>query len=93
MMNKGANPHRFSCYKGTQQDVVLYKELQENPVLIGDVNKDGSVTIADVTALVNILLNKDTTAYDLNAADVDRANGITVADVEELVNIILEKTN
>lgn len=59
----------------------------------GDVNKDGYVTIADVTALVNILLNKDTTAYDLNAADVDDANGITVADVEELVNIILGKKN
>lgn len=87
------NSDRFACYKHSQQDVVLYKELQENPVLIGDVNKDGHVTIADVTALVNILLNKDTTAYDLNAANVDGANGITVADVEALVNIILEKKN
>ena len=97
MMNKGANPHRFSCYKGTQQDVVLYKELQENPVLIGDVNKDGKVTIADVTALVNILLGKDdTTPYQYDheaAADVDGEPGITVADVEALVNLVLKQTN
>lgn len=93
--NSTANQERFCAYLGTgsQQDVVLYKELQEESSKVGDVNGDGSVTIADVTALVNILLNKDTTAYDLNAADVDGEPGITVADVEALVNIILEKTN
>ena len=90
------NSDRFACYKHNQQDVVLFKELKENPVLIGDVNKDGHVTIADVTALVNIILGKDDTKpykYDHKAADVDGANGITVADVEALVNIILGKTN
>ena len=93
--NSTANQERFCAYLGTgsQQDVVLYKELQEESSKVGDVNGDGSVTIADVTALVNILLNKDTTAYDLNAADVDGEPVITVADVEALVNIILGKTN
>ncbi len=62
----------------------------------GDVNKDGSVTIADVTALVNIILGKDNTEpyqYDHEAADVNRDEGITIADVTALVNIILGKTN
>lgn len=92
MMNKVANPHRFSCYKGTQQDVVLYKELPK----VGDVNGDGSVTIADVTALVNIILGKDDTKpykYDHEAANVNGDEGITIADVTALVNIILEKKN
>ena len=61
-------------------------------VLIGDVNRDGSVTIADVTALVNIILGKDTeNQYDHAAADVNADGSITIADVTALVNIILGK--
>lgn len=83
----------FSCYASGQEDVYLYEKEVSGETMPGDVNKDGHVTIADVTALVNILLNKDTTAYDLNAADVDGVNGITIADVTALVNIILGKKN
>jgi hypothetical protein len=52
------------------------------------------VTIADVTALVNILLSKDDDephAYDHVAADVNGDGTVTIADVTALVNIILEK--
>ena len=62
--------------------------------LPGDVNNDGSVTIADVTALVNIILGKDTeNVYNHEAADVNGDEGITIADVTALVNIILGKSN
>jgi hypothetical protein len=61
-------------------------------VIKGDVNGDGNVTIADVTALVNIILGKDTEGvYDHEAADVNGDGGITIADVTALVNIILGK--
>ena len=60
--------------------------------LLGDVNRDGQISIADVTALVNIILGKDTTnQYDHTAADVNRDSQITIADVTALVNIILGK--
>ena len=60
--------------------------------LLGDVNQDGSITIADVTALVNIILGKDTAGtYSLEAADVNQDTTITIADVTALVNIILGK--
>lgn len=55
---------------------------------IGDVNRDGSITIADVTALVNIILGK-TTEYSSELADVNQDNAITIADVTALVNMIL----
>ena len=64
------------------------------PALVGDVNRDGAVTIADVTALVNIILGKDngsTPVYDHVAADVNADGAITIADVTALVNIILGK--
>ncbi len=73
----------------------------DNPIILncrsllrGDVNRDGQITIADVTALVNIILGKDngpTPVYDHAAADVNTDGSITIADVTALVNIILGK--
>ena len=63
-------------------------------IFLGDVNRDGSVTIADVTALVDIILGKDATTpytYDHDAADVNQDDGITIADVTALVDLILGK--
>ena len=60
--------------------------------VIGDVNGDGQVTIADVTALVNIILGKSE-APASGVADVNTDGSITIADVTALVNIILGKTN
>ena len=66
-------------------------------MLKGDVNRDGIVSIADVTALVNIILGKaaypaDADKYDFEAAHVNADEEITIADVTVLVNIILGKT-
>ncbi len=58
--------------------------------LIGDVNSDGGITIADVTALVNIILGKSSN-YNEAVADVNGDEHITIADVTALVNIILGK--
>ena len=76
----------------------LYDEAlnyQASNVLdVGDVNKDGTVSIPDVTALVNIILGKDNAEpyqYDHDAADVNGDGSITIPDVTALVNIILGK--
>jgi len=69
-------------------------EVRYKKLLLGDVNRDGSITIADVTALVNIILGKDSVqpyVYDHDAADVNADGSITIADVTALVNIILGK--
>ena len=60
-------------------------------VLRGDVNGDGQVTIADVTALVNIILGSQ--GGDTSVADLNGDSQITIADVTSLVNIILGKGN
>ncbi|MBQ8051928.1 MAG: S8 family serine peptidase [Bacteroidaceae bacterium] len=64
--------------------------------VVGDINRDGVVTIADVTALTNIILGKLTresngSEYDFDAADVNGDGQTTIADVTALVNIILGK--
>ena len=58
---------------------------------LGDVNLDGAITIADVTALVNILLGKPLPLYSNKAADVNEDGMKTIADVTALVNVILGK--
>ena len=52
----------------------------------GDVNGDGSVTIADVTALIDLLLNGGTAPA---AADVNGDNAVTIADVTALIDMLL----
>ena len=59
--------------------------------ILGDVNGDGQVTIADVTAVVNLILGKGDDAYDRAAADANGDGSITIADVTAIVNLILGK--
>ena len=58
--------------------------LQPN-VLRGDVNGDGEVNVADVTALVNLVLNGDAN----ERSDVNGDDETGIADVTALVNIIM----
>ena len=53
----------------------------------GDVNGDGTVTAADVTALYDNLLNSDMTYY--NTSDVNGDGSITAADVTFIYDILL----
>ena len=55
----------------------------------GDVNGDGRVTIADVTALVNIVIGR-ASAENAENADVDGSGEVTVADVRALVEVVLQ---
>ena len=58
-------------------------------VVIGDVNGDGMVAIADVTALIDYLLGGEATAVDLDAADVTCDGNIAISDVTALIDLLL----
>ena len=55
--------------------------------IVGDVNCDGSVTTADVTAIYNYLLEGDTTF--MATSDVDGDGFITTTDITVIYNILL----
>ena len=97
--NATSGQDRFRYYKSAtytqQQPIQLYKRTSV-AVIIGDVNDDKAITIADVTALVNIILGKDDAEphlYNHAAADVNDDGTITIADVTALVNLILGKND
>ena len=74
------------CYESTW-------EPEEPEYIVGDVNDSGSVTIADVTALINYLLSGNETGINLLAADVNGDNKISIADVTGIINILLTSNN
>ena len=56
----------------------------------GDVNGDNTISLSDLTALVNYLLTDEgLNAYQLVAADVNNDGYINISDVSELTNMLL----
>ena len=76
--------------------VLCFCVLLASPKYIGDVNGDGAITVADVTAMVNILVSSQssTDGVEVNdnnlLADVDENGTIDKADLIALVDIILD---
>ena len=59
--------------------------VEPEPVLKGDVNGDGEITVADVNAIITIILG-NTGNMD---GDVNGDGEITVADINTVIGIIL----
>jgi len=57
----------------------------------GDVNGDGEVNIADVNALIDIILGGEASATMMERADVNEDGEVNIADVNTLIDIILNQ--
>lgn len=57
--------------------------------VVGDVNGDGEVTVADINSLINIVLGGVASTEQLTRADVNGDHEVTIADVNSLIGIIL----
>ena len=76
-----------SLYQAADQWMNFFFQNVDDYIL-GDVNDDGVVNIADVTALINALLN-DFDGINLKGADVNEDGSINIADVTTLINMLL----
>ena len=70
-------------------DMTLVIEKAEQTFLRGDVDNNGEVKIADVTALINYLLSGNAEGVNLQAADCDQNGEIKIGDVTTLINYLL----
>lgn len=78
---------QLTAVAGSKQ---VYADLEGTvQARLGDVNKDGSVTISDVTALIDYLLGGDASSIDLSAADVNGDTMVTISDVTALIDMLL----
>ena len=57
---------------------------------LGDVDGNGSLTIADAIAVVNHILGMTPDKFIEDAADVNRSGKVTIADAVGIVNIVLK---
>ena len=72
--------------------LILTKVNVVPPFIRGDVDNNGEVKIADVTDLINYLLNGDATSVNILAADCDENGEVKIADVTALINYLLSGT-
>ncbi len=63
-----------------EESLSIRKESKAE-VLLGDVNADGLLTVADVVALRQLILNGSGSEYELAVGNVDQEGLITVSDV------------
>ena len=70
---------------------IIYKGMRYDPSLFegskGDVNGDGKLSIADVTALIDLLLRDD--VMFRSPCDLDDNGSLSIADVTALIDLLL----
>ena len=93
--------YTFQKYSGTGN--ILISSIEITPVasvVLGDVNGDNNITMADANAVVNYFLASDADKvqmvennFNIVAADVNEDGIITMADANAIVNIFLGAGN
>ncbi len=64
--------------------------LEHQPAaLLGDVNDDGTLSIKDVTGLINYLLTNEQAGFNAENADVNHDAKISIADVTGIISMLL----
>ena len=102
VLSQGDNAHQSVDITGINKDIYLEITSTSNKYTVaditdqysylpGDVNLDGEVSIADVTALINILLTGQGDIDTMQRADVNQDQEISIGDVTALINILLKK--
>jgi len=71
------------------QDMYFSNEAGGSEFLPGDVDMDGSVNIADVTALIDYLLNGNGSSINVAAADINNDGEVNISDVTTLIDKLL----
>lgn len=82
----------FSIHSSGERAIFPCKVVKhgEPEPLEGDVNGDGSVNIADVNVLINIILGATLDAETMKRADVNKDGSINVSDINRVIAIILK---
>ena len=65
------------------------KNTEEEPILAGDANMDGTVTVTDVMVVVDEILGNKPSPFSMRNADISGDGRITVVDAMQIVDIIL----
>ncbi len=76
------------AYRADENWYPYFGQIVED-IFLGDVNRDLEVNIADINAVINIILGGNTSSA---AADVNGDGEISIADINAVIDIILNGT-
>lgn len=83
---------KASKYRSSSRKKYEWLNLQwGTPPIPGDVNRDQTVDVDDVGAVVSFILGSVVESFDYDAADCMRDDDINVDDVNKIISIILQK--
>ena len=74
------------------QDMYFSNEAGGNDFMLGDVNNDGEVNIADVTALISAVLTENYSNINFDAADMNEDGNLNISDVTTLISYVLSNS-
>ena len=64
--------------------------INVNNLILGDVNNDGDITVADVVATARYILNYNPEPFVFDAADINGDGNITITDVVKIAHLVLD---
>ena len=83
--------YEFNGVVGTFSNPYIINVPAPGTTTPGDANGDGSVDIADAVAIVNYVVGKPNTSFNLTAADANGDNDVDIADAVHIVNLVVGK--
>ena len=91
-INQTSGSDKINCYLDDVK--ITYTDKWPAPAISGDVNGDGEVNIADLNAVINIILAGGTSDADLfKVADVNGDNEVNISDVNVIIQLIISQSN
>ena len=83
------SPGAYYCLESNTSAKICYV-FPALPCYLGDVNMDGSITMADANAVVNYFLASEKPKdFPVHLADVNGDNDVPMADANQIVNLFL----
>ena len=76
----------MSSYKGFVSSITT---MTSGPIIIGDANRDGSVSVTDIAVIVNHILQLGNDQFNKYSADANGDGDVTVTDIGVIVDKIL----
>ena len=79
---------RFAAWKSIVSNCGMVRRIKATSVNRADVNRDGEVSIADINAIINVILDINDDPELILRADVNDDGEVNVSDVNKVIEVI-----
>lgn len=80
---------RFASWKADVRSNGAVRQITMTSELRPDVNLDGEVTVADINAIIDVILSETDDEQVVSRADVNRDGEVNVADINMVIDAII----